>query len=50
MNSKISAIGTDTNNDRALIINYNNEIELQLWKDKDLKQSIGDNQKKRKKK
>ena len=37
MNSKISAIRTDTNNDRAPIINYNNKIELQLSKDKVLK-------------
>ena len=46
MNSKISAIGTDTNNDRAPIINYNNEIELHLRKNKVLKQSTGDDHKK----
>ena len=46
MNSKISAIETDTNNDRALIINYNNEIELHFRKDKVLKQSTGDDHKK----
>ena len=38
MNSKISTIGTDTNNDRAPIINYNNEIELHFRKNKVLKQ------------
>ena len=46
MNSKISAIETDTNNDRAPIINYNNEIELHFRKDKVLKQSTGDDHKK----
>ena len=46
MNSKISAIGTDTNNDRAPVINYNNEIELHFRKNKVLKQSIGDDHKK----
>ena len=37
MNSKISAIGTDTNNDRAPIINHDNEIELHFRKNKVLK-------------
>ena len=37
MNSKISAIGTDINNDRAPIINYHNEIELHFRKNKVLK-------------
>ena len=46
MNSKIKAIGTDTNNDRAPIINYNNEIELHFRKNKVLKQSTGDDHKK----
>ena len=46
MNSKISAIGTDTNNNRVPIINYNNEIELHFRKNKVLKQSIGDDHKK----
>ena len=45
MNSKISAIGTDTNNDRVPIINYNNEIELHFRKNKVLKQSTGDDHK-----
>ena len=46
MNSKISAIGRDTNNDRVPIINNNNEIELHFRKNKVLKQSIGDDHKK----
>ena len=46
MNSKIRAIGIDTNNDRVPIINYNNEIELQFRKNKVLKQSVGDDHKK----
>ena len=46
MNSKISAIGTDTNNDRAPIINYNNEIELHFRKIKVLRQGTGDDHKK----
>ena len=46
MNSKVSAIGTDANNDRAPIINYNNEIELSFRTNKVLKQSIGDDHKK----
>ena len=46
MNSKISAIETDTNNDRAPSINYNNEIELHFREDKVLKQSTGDDHKK----
>ena len=46
MNSKTSAIGTNTNNNRVPIINYNNEIELQFRKNKVLEQSIGDNHKK----
>ena len=46
MNSKINVIGTDTNNDRAPIINYNNKIELHFRKNKVLKQSIGDDHKK----
>ena len=46
MNSKISAIGTDTNNDWVPIINYNNEIELHFRKNKVLKQSTGDDHKK----
>ena len=46
MNSKLGSIGTDTNNARAPEINYNNEIELQFRKDKVLKQSTGDDQKK----
>ena len=41
-----SAIGTDTNNDRAPVMNYNNEIELQFRKDKVLKQNTGDDKKK----
>ena len=46
MNSKISAIGTDTNNDRAPIINYNNETKLYFRKKKVLKQSTGEDHKK----
>ena len=46
MNSKISAIGTDTNNNRVPIINYNYEIELHFRKNNVLKQSIGDDHKK----
>ena len=46
MNSKRIAIGTDANNDRAPVINYNNEIELHFIKNVVLKQSIGDNHKK----
>ena len=46
MNSKLSAIETDNNNDRALIINYNNEIKLHFRKDKVLKQSTGADHKK----
>ena len=46
MNSKISAIGTDTNNTRAPIINYNNKTELHFRKNKILKQSIGYDHKK----
>ena len=46
MNSKMNAIGTDTNNDREPIINYNNKIELHFRKNKVLKQSIGDDHKK----
>ena len=42
----VSAIGADTNNDRAPIINYSNEIELHFREDKVLKQSTGDDQKK----
>ena len=34
MNSKIGAIETGTNNDRAPIVNYTNEIELHFRKDK----------------
>ena len=45
MNSKISAIGTDTNNERAPIINYN-EIELHFRKNKVLTQGTGDDHKK----
>ena len=32
MNTKISAVGTNTNNDRAPILEYNDEIELQFRK------------------
>ena len=32
MNTKISAVGTNTNNDRAPILDYNDEIELQFRK------------------
>ena len=46
MNSKINAIGTDTNNDGAPTINYNNEIELHFRIDKVLKQGTGDDHKK----
>ena len=37
MNLKISAAETDTNNDRALILEYNDEIELQFRKNKNFK-------------
>ena len=46
MNSKIRVIGTNPNNDRVPIFNYNNEIELQFRKNKVLKQSAGDDHKK----
>ena len=45
MNSKLSAIGTYTNHDRAPVINYNNETELHFRKNKVLKRSIGDDHK-----